>query len=160
MIWFAFVLGAVALIALVVKGIADDSETKFGAGVVTVIGAILFLVFGTISCFEKVDFGTVKVGTLFGAVKETTLEEGINFPVNPFMDWTVYNVQLTTVEYTGDYSLECLSQDDKEYWMEASISYRLLPQNVYWTKQNIKDLESLITEGSILCQSGYHAKCA
>ena len=29
--------------------------------------------------------------------------------------------------------------------MEASISYMLLSQNVYWTKQNIKDLQSLIT---------------
>lgn len=145
MIWFALVLGVVGVIALIVRSIADEEDIRIGATVVGTIGLVCLFLFGTISLFEKVEFGTVKVGTLFGAVKETTLEEGINFPVNPFMDWSVYNVQLSTVEYTGDNSLECLSQDDKEYWMEASISYMLLSQNVYWTKQNIKDLQSLIT---------------
>ena len=98
MIWFALVLGVVGVIALIVRSIADDTDIRTGATVVGTIGLVCLFLFGTISLFERVEFGTVKVGTLFGAVKETTLEEGINFPVNPFMDWSVYNVQLSTVE--------------------------------------------------------------
>lgn len=146
MIWVAIVFFVVALIARTVAFLGrDDDDIRVGGKAISVIAGGLFFGIGIVSLFERVEFGTVKVGTLFGAVKDTTLNEGINFPVNPFMDWSVYNVQLTTNDYVGNNAFECLSRDDKEFWMEASVSWRLIDKNVFWTKQNIKNLDSLIT---------------
>lgn len=67
-----------------------------GAGLV----AIVLLVVG-LSSFKVIDAGEVGVATLFGDVVDESYPEGLHFPVNPFFDWTEYNVKEQKLDVQG-----------------------------------------------------------
>lgn len=144
MIWLAILALVVVIGASIVRGLAYDDDVHFGAGAIRGVALIAVLLFGSLSLFERQEFGTVKVGTLWGDVQDTQLNNGINFPVNPFVSWTEYNVQLHTQEFTGNDAFECLSKDDKEFFIEANASHRMVPESAWWVKENLKDVESLV----------------
>lgn len=130
--------------ARIAHGLSEDREAKDGATFVSVVAMLLTLTLGGLSLFERQEFGTVKVGTLWGSVQETQLDDGINFPVNPFVTWTEYNVQTNVEEFTGRDAFECLSKDDKEFYLEANASWRMVPGSAWWVKQNLKNGDALI----------------
>jgi len=59
---------------------------------VVVLVIIGFLgLFGT-RFFVSVPAGHVAVATLFGKVQATPYEEGLNFPVNPLLDFVFFDI--------------------------------------------------------------------
>lgn len=94
-----------------------------------VTGAGIFAIFATVALlitlpftFETVDKGTVKVGYRFGKYTET-IQQGMNFPVNPLVTWYTVDVMQKTAKME-DVSLP--SQDQLTSTVDVSIQYRAI----------------------------------
>lgn len=143
---FSCVLGALFLITLLIKAFGNLSEgEKSGVGVVATLLLIASLITFVFSTTQSVSRGTVAVGSLFGNVQDTTLDAGIHWPVNPLMSWDEHNVQLQTTQFAGSDHFQCLSKDNKEFFLEANVSWMTLPKYVAWVHRNVKDVNALIS---------------
>ena len=141
---FSCVLGVAFLVAFAIKHFATDSDGKTAAGI---IATILFLACATTFVFsttKSVSNGHIAVGSLFGNVQDTMLDAGMHWPVNPLMSWTERNVQLQTTEFAGRDHFQCLSKDNKEFFLEANVSWMEIPKYSSWTQRNVKDFDALI----------------
>lgn len=98
----------------------EISGKKVGLGITIVVVVILVVALGT-RLFVSVPAGHVAVATLFGDIVDTPYEEGLHFPVNPFLTFHEYDVrQKTHMEAVG-----VPSQDQLTTQIEVSIQYRL-----------------------------------
>ena len=92
-----------------------------GFGIFSIL-AVLGLLIITPMTFETVSKGTVKVGYRFGAYTET-IQQGMNFPVNPLVTWYTVDVMQKTAKME-DVSLP--SQDQLTSTVDVSIQYRAI----------------------------------
>jgi regulator of protease activity HflC (stomatin/prohibitin superfamily) len=93
--------------------------------IVGFIVLLLILKFGG-STFKSVPAGHAAVATLFGKVKMKPYGEGLNFPVNPLYDWTLFDTrQKTHMEMAN-----VPSQDQLQTQIDVSVQYRLMREEV------------------------------
>ena len=92
-----------------------------GLGIFAILAFVATLII-TPMTFETVAKGTVKVGYRFGAYTET-IQQGMNFPVNPLVSWYTVDVMQKTAKME-DVSLP--SQDQLTSSVDVSIQYRAI----------------------------------
>jgi len=79
---------------------SGPSVKKVATIVLSGIAVLTVLIFAVMS-YKVVDAGEVGVATLFGNVQEESYSEGLHFPVNPFYNWTAYNVREQKLDLSG-----------------------------------------------------------
>ena len=108
------------------------------AGVVALfVGLWLFF-----NIWTKVPAGHVKVPVLFGEIQNDTLDEGLHLPINPLMDFVLFDVRQKTakIEDLGVPSRDQLISD-----MDISIQYRIDKTVVNNTLRETGKAEAVIT---------------
>ena len=80
----------------------------------------LLLMFGS-KIIKTVPAGNVAVSTLFGKVNPTPYPAGLHFPVNPILNWHIFDVRHQTVKYQANVP----SQDQLQTKIDVSVQYRL-----------------------------------
>lgn len=119
-----------------------NSPLSANSGMIRIVG-IVTIVFGIITkCVVQVDAGKVGIQSVFGNVKNETLNSGLNF-VNPLAD--VKELDLKTQNYTmsginnegaksGDDAIKVLSADGLEVTIDLTVLFRIVPEkapNIY-----------------------------
>lgn len=72
--------------------------------------------------FIVVPAGHVGVATLFGQVQDTPYPEGMHFPMNPLMEWTMFD----TRQKTHKESANVPSQDQLQTQIDVSVQFHLI----------------------------------
>lgn len=99
---------------------------------------IFFAVVGS-RFFTIVPAGNVAVATLFGEVQKQHLEEGLHIPVNPLLQFTLYDVKDQTHKETADVP----TQDQLQTQIDVSIQYRVKPSFAPQLWQKAGDIQAV-----------------
>ena len=92
-------------------------NTRLGA-----IGVVILLVLVFGGRFVKtIPPGHVGVATLFGEVQPIAFPEGLNFPVNPFYNWVLFDIRQTTLKE----SAQVPTRDQLQTQVDVSVQYRV-----------------------------------
>ena len=92
-------------------------NTRLGA-----IGVVILLVLVFGGRFVKtIPPGHVGVATLFGEVQPLAFPEGLNFPVNPFYNWVLFDIRQTTLKE----SAQVPTRDQLQTQVDVSVQYRV-----------------------------------
>ena len=87
-----------------------------------VIGVLVLVVIVFGGRFVKtVPPGHVGVATLFGEVQDYAYPEGLQFPVNPFYNWVLFDVRQTTLKETA----QVPTRDQLQTKIDISVQYRV-----------------------------------
>ena len=89
---------------------------------------------------KVVDAGHVGVAKLFGEVEEEAYQEGLQIPVNPFLEWTLFDARQKTMMET----VNVPTQDQMQVRMEISVQYRLIADMAPQILKNTGTLESTV----------------
>ena len=90
--------------------------------VLVTIGVVVVLFLFGRNFYQSVPAGHVAVATLFGEVIPKHFPEGMNIPVNPLYQWTLYDVRQKTHSETSNVP----SQDQLQTKIDVSVQYRLV----------------------------------
>ncbi len=123
---------------------SSQPSNRFG-GILTITGLVLVALAALFSTFKVIEPGQVGVQTLFGKVKENTLESGLHV-INPLVDVVPFSIQ--TENYTmsarsaeghseGDDAIMVLSSDGLQVTIDLSVLYRVTPAKAPFILQNI-----------------------
>ncbi len=87
-----------------------------------IIGVVVMvvLVFGG-RFLKTIPPGHVGVATLFGKVQPKPFREGLQFPVNPFYQWVLFDVRQTTLKETA----QVPTRDQLQTKIDISVQYRI-----------------------------------
>lgn len=85
-------------------------------------GVSVFIVLGLLS-YTTVPSGHIKVATLFGKVQPTPYAEGLQFPVNPLLEWNEFDLRQKT--YKAE-KVGVPSEDKLITKMDVSVQYRTI----------------------------------
>ena len=129
------ILGVVALLAAFNLSKINNPVARF-AGVIKIGGFVLILLGLFATMVVQIDAGKVGVQSLFGNVKQETLQSGLNI-VNPLVD--VKELDIKTQNYTmsgvhdegsksGDDAIKVLSADGLEVTIDLTVLFRILPE--------------------------------
>jgi regulator of protease activity HflC (stomatin/prohibitin superfamily) len=88
-------------------------------GIIGVV-VIVVIVFGG-RFVQTVPPGHVAVATLFGEVQEPAYREGLHFPVNPFLQFVIFDVRQTTLKETA----QVPTRDQLQTKVDISVQYRV-----------------------------------
>ena len=88
-------------------------------GIVGVV-VLVVLVFGG-RFVKTVPPGHVGVATLFGEVMPDPFPEGLNAPVNPFYNWVLFDVRMTTLKE----SAQVPTRDQLQTKIDLSVQWRI-----------------------------------
>ena len=97
----------------------DRDQPRIGRMAMAVLG-LMFIVWLIPSTIETVPAGHVKVGTLFGKVQDSTLDEGLHL-VNPLMKWRSFDCRQKTAKVD---KAPMPSNDQLTTGIDWSIQYR------------------------------------
>ena len=87
-----------------------------------VIGVVVLFVIVFGGRFVKaVPAGHVGVATIFGEVVDSPFPEGLNYPVNPFYNWVLFDVRQTTIKE----SAQVPTRDQLQTKVDVSVQYRI-----------------------------------
>ena len=103
--------------------------------------AALALIIGGFSAVKTVPAGHVGVATLFGNVVETTYPDGLHFPVNPFYDWSDYDVREKSLSVT---KVPMPTEDQQTSFIDISVQYRINADACTAAKSNIGLVDSIV----------------
>ncbi|MEM1012260.1 MAG: prohibitin family protein [Planctomycetota bacterium] len=106
------------------------AKGKLSIVVIVVLGALIFL---STFFFKSIPAGHVGVATLFGDVEETEYQPGLQFPVNPLLSWTEYDVR--DKEHKEVASVP--SRDQLTTEIDVSVVYRVMPDRAAMMKSTI-----------------------
>ena len=99
----------------------DKARKRVVALTTGLVGVLVLVLLIGPRCFKSVPAGHTSVATFFGEVQSEPYEEGLHFPVNPFLAFSDYDVrQKTHKEEVG-----VPSQDQLTTSIEISVQYRL-----------------------------------
>jgi regulator of protease activity HflC (stomatin/prohibitin superfamily) len=84
------------------------------------VAVMIVLVFGG-RFFKTVPPGHVGVAVLFGEVRDHPYREGLQFPVNPFYQWVLFDVRQTTLKE----SAQVPTRDQLQTKVDISVQYRI-----------------------------------
>jgi len=115
------------------------SNKTFFSLIISVAG-ILALAFLGLSSFKTIPVGHVGVATLFGKAQLKTHPEGLHFPVNPLLTWTIYDVR----QKTHFESVSVPSQDQMQTKVDISVQYRLIASDTYKILQDTGTFDEAI----------------
>jgi len=87
---------------------------------VIAVAVMIVLIFGG-RFVKSVPPGHVGVATLFGEVQEHPYPEGLNFPVNPFYQWFLFDVRQTTLKEVA----QVPTRDQLQTKIDISVQYRI-----------------------------------
>lgn len=102
----------------------------------------LALIIGGFSAVKTVPAGHVGVATLFGDVVETTYPDGLHFPVNPFYDWSEYDVREKSLAVT---KIPMPTADQQTSFIDISVQYRINADACTSAKSNIGLVDSIVS---------------
>ena len=129
------ILGVVALLAAFNLSKINNPGARFAGGIK--IGGFVLILLGLFATMVvQIDAGKVGVQSLFGNVKQETLQSGLNI-VNPLVD--VKELDIKTQNYTmsgvhdegsksGDDAIKVLSADGLEVTIDLTVLFRILPE--------------------------------
>ncbi len=137
-------LGIVVFAVILMAGHNNPQISRY-ANIVKGLAILLMLAGLSSSMIVQIDAGTIGVQSLFGEVKNTTLEPGLNF-VNPLVKVTEFDTK--TQNYTmsgvhdegakvGDDAIRVLSLDGLEVIIDVTVLYRVQPN---MTPQILKEI--------------------
>lgn len=84
------------------------------------IGIVLLLLLAA-NCYYSVPAGHVAVATLFGKVKSEPYPEGFHFPINPMLEFHLYDAR----EKSHFETAQVPSQDQLQTTIDVSVQYRI-----------------------------------
>jgi regulator of protease activity HflC (stomatin/prohibitin superfamily) len=84
------------------------------------VAILVLLVFGG-RFVKTIPPGHVAVGTLFGEVQPVAYPEGLNFPVNPLLNWISFDIRQTTLKE----SAQVPTRDQLQTQVDVSVQYRV-----------------------------------
>jgi regulator of protease activity HflC (stomatin/prohibitin superfamily) len=115
------IFGLFVVVIAIVAGIAmKNSRAGMAGKIISVLGAIVGLVFIIISCFATVPTGHTGILTTFGKVEDTTYEAGVHF----ILPWQkVVNMDNRVQKLTKD--MEAFSSDIQEVSLIYTLNYRI-----------------------------------
>lgn len=124
------------------------------------IGGIVALVVLPIICIascKRIDTGYVGVPTLFGKPTGDIVEEGIHFPINPFLSWPTYDAR----QKTHKENIGVPSRDQLVTSIDVSVQWRIdrhktvdLLQNVGEDLETVTDIHMIPKLRSIVREAG------
>ena len=138
------ILGVIILVVGTVLKRSPQPSNKFG-GILSIVGIVLIVVSAIFSTFVVIEPGQVGVQTLFGKVKDKTLESGLHV-INPMVNIVPFSIQ--TENYTmsaktaeghteGDDAIMVLSSDGLQVTIDLSVLYRVNSARAPFILQNI-----------------------
>ncbi len=106
------------------------SQPNFGSNplarlIPIAIGLVILLVIAA-NCYMSVPAGHVAVATLFGEVQEKPYKEGLHFPVNPLLEFHLYDARQKSHFETA----QVPSQDQLQTKIDVSVQYRIKASQV------------------------------
>ena len=84
--------------------------------------------------------GHVGVATLFGEVMPQEFGEGLHIPVNPFYNWVLFDVRMTTLKE----SAQVPTRDQLQTKIDLSVQWRIDGKRAPETLQNTGDVQRVI----------------
>jgi regulator of protease activity HflC (stomatin/prohibitin superfamily) len=84
------------------------------------VAIMIVLIFGG-RFVKTIPPGHVGVATLFGKVQEKAFREGLQFPVNPFFQWVLFDVRQTSLKETAHVP----TRDQLQTKIDISVQYRI-----------------------------------
>ncbi len=84
------------------------------------VAVMIVLVFGG-RFVKTVPVGHVGVATLFGEAQDVAYPEGLQFPVNPFYQWVLFDVRQQTLKETA----QVPTRDQLQTKVDISVQYRI-----------------------------------
>ncbi|MBK9981781.1 MAG: prohibitin family protein [Saprospiraceae bacterium] len=138
------ILGIIVFAVVLMAGHNNPQLSRYST-IVKGLAILLMLAGLSSSMIVQIDAGTIGVQSLFGEVKNNTLEPGLNF-VNPLVKVTEFDTK--TQNYTmsgvhdegaklGDDAIRVLSLDGLEVVIDVTVLYRVLPN---MTPQILKEI--------------------
>ena len=82
----------------------------------------LALLMGGCNCVKTVPAGHVAVASLFGDVSEKVYSEGLNFPVNPLLEWSMYDIREKSLDAS---KVAIPTKDQQTSFIDISVIYRI-----------------------------------
>jgi regulator of protease activity HflC (stomatin/prohibitin superfamily) len=131
MIWIAAAVLIIGIATLFVR--AGNRAIPAAAPVGIILTAIALAIASSIT---TVPAGHVGVKTLFGAVQEPELPEGIHL-INPLAAVERMSVRSETIEMVGAQQITALSSDGLRMGVDVTVVYRLVGADAPWTLQNV-----------------------
>ncbi len=107
--------------------------------IITVIIIVIGVLFGT-RFFRSIPAGHVAVATIFGEVVPKPYKSGLHIPVNPFYEWTEFDIR----EKTHTETAAVPSQDQLQTSIDVSVRFSVNGEVVPSTYQNYGTTEMLI----------------
>ena len=107
-------------------------------GIVGVV-VMIVLVFGG-RFLKTVPPGHVGVATLFGEVMPEAFPEGMNVPVNPFYNWVLFDVRMTTLKE----SAQVPTRDQLQTKIDLSVQWRIDGARTPEILKNTGDVQRVI----------------
>ncbi len=107
-------------------------------GIVGVV-VMIVLVFGG-RFLKTVPPGHVGVAALFGEVMPNEYGEGLHIPVNPFYNWVLFDVRMTTLKE----SAQVPTRDQLQTKIDLSVQWRIDGQRAPEILQNTGDVQRVI----------------
>jgi regulator of protease activity HflC (stomatin/prohibitin superfamily) len=89
--------------------------------IILVVLAFIVIAFGK-RLFVSVPAGHVAVATLFGKIKPDPYKEGLHFPVNPLLDWTLFDAREKSHK---EENVTVTGQDQLGVQFDVSVQYRI-----------------------------------
>jgi regulator of protease activity HflC (stomatin/prohibitin superfamily) len=134
MILFIIIGIILLIVSFTLKNNVANPLSKFSS-TLRIVGLVVIVLGVFSSMFKQINAGKVGVQSLYGSVKPTILESGLQL-VNPLMDVTIFDTQ--TQNYTmsaihdegdrqGDDAIRVLSNDGLEVVIDLTVLYRILP---------------------------------
>ncbi|NNE82370.1 MAG: hypothetical protein HKN28_00205, partial [Alphaproteobacteria bacterium] len=131
MIWIAAAVLVIGIATLFAR--AGNRAIPAAAPVGIILTAIALAIASSIT---TVPAGHVGVKTLFGAVQEPELAEGIHV-INPLAAVERMSVRSETIEMVGAQQITALSSDGLRMGVDVSVVYRLIGTDAPLTLQNV-----------------------
>jgi len=89
----------------------------------SIVGVLgLALLMGGCNCVKTVDAGHVAVASLFGNVSDKVYTEGLNFPVNPLLEWSAYDIREKNLDVP---KVPIPTKDQQTSFIDISVIYRI-----------------------------------
>jgi regulator of protease activity HflC (stomatin/prohibitin superfamily) len=138
------ILGIIVLVVGTVLKRSAQPAGRFG-GILSIVGIVLIVGSAIFSTFVVIEPGQVGVQTLFGKVKDKTLESGLHV-INPMVNIVPFSIQTenytmsakTTEGHTeGDDAIMVLSSDGLQVTIDLSVLYRVNSAKAPFILQNI-----------------------
>ena len=100
----------------------------------------LFLIILAFKSYKVVPVGHVGVAQFFGKVVNHPYGEGLQFPVNPFYTWTLFDIRNKTAKETADVP----TRDQLQSQIDVSVQWKLIAAMAPMMLQETGDADDMV----------------